>query len=97
MERCGTVFFDEIGDLDFSMQKKLLRFLQEKEFLMLGGKERISVDVRVLAATNRNIEEAVEKGEFRSDLYYRLNVITIQMPPLVMMSLSFLILKRGSY
>ncbi|GBE02030.1 MAG TPA: hypothetical protein ENH07_04250 [Nitrospirae bacterium] len=65
------------------MQKKLLRFLQEKEFLRLGGKERISVDVRVLAATNRNIEEAVEKGEFRSDLYYRLNVITIQMPPLL--------------
>jgi len=82
MSNGGTVFFDEIGDLDFSMQKKLLRFLQEKEFLRLGGKERISVDVRVLAATNRNIEEAVEKGEFRSDLYYRLNVITIQMPPL---------------
>ncbi len=78
----GTVFFDEIGDLDISLQKKLLRFLQEKEFFRLGGKKKIAVDVRVLAATNRNIDEAVEKGEFRSDLYYRLNVITIHMPPL---------------
>jgi len=78
----GTVFFDEIGDLDVSLQKKLLRFLQEKEFYRLGGKQKITVDVRVLAATNRNIEEAVEKGEFRADLYYRLNVITLNMPAL---------------
>ncbi len=78
----GTIFLDEIGDLDFSLQKKLLRFLQEKEFFKVGGKKTIKVDARVLAATNRNIEEAVEKGEFRSDLYYRLNVITITMPPL---------------
>jgi len=78
----GTVFFDEIGDLDVSLQKKLLRFLQEKEFYRLGGKKKICVDVRVLAATNRNIEEAVEKGEFRADLYYRLNVITLNMPAL---------------
>lgn len=78
----GTIFLDEIGDLDFSLQKKLLRFLQEKEFYRIGGKKKISVDARVLAATNRNIEEAVEKGDFRADLYYRLNVITINIPPL---------------
>ncbi|KKL72748.1 hypothetical protein LCGC14_2081790, partial [marine sediment metagenome] len=71
-----------IGDLDYSLQKKLLRFLQEKEFYRLGGKKRVSVDARVLAATNMDIEEAVEKGDFRSDLYYRLNVITISVPPL---------------
>lgn len=82
MANGGTIFFDEIGDLDISLQKKLLRFLQEKEFFRLGGKKKVSVNVRVLAATNRNIEEAVEKGEFRADLYYRLNVITIHMPPL---------------
>jgi two-component system response regulator HydG/two-component system response regulator AtoC len=78
----GTIFLDEIGDLDFSLQKKILRFLQEKEFFRLGGKEKISVNVRIIAATNRNIEEAVEKGHFRDDLYYRLNVITINIPPL---------------
>lgn len=82
MAEGGTVFFDEIGDLDYTLQKKLLRFLQEKEFHRLGGKNKIKTDVRVLAASNRNIEEAVEKGEFRSDLYYRLNVISIQIPPL---------------
>jgi two-component system response regulator HydG/two-component system response regulator AtoC len=78
----GTVFFDEIGDLDFSLQKKILRFLQEKEFYRIGGKNKIQVDVRILAATNKNIEDAVEKKEFRDDLYYRLNVITIHVPPL---------------
>lgn len=82
MAKGGTVFFDEIGELDFILQKKLLRFLQEKEFRRVGGKSKIKADVRVLAATNRNIEEAVEKGEFRADLYYRLNVIAIHMPPL---------------
>jgi two-component system response regulator HydG/two-component system response regulator AtoC len=82
MANGGTIFLDEIGDLDFSLQKKLLRFLQEKEFFRLGGKKTIKVDARVLAATNRNIEDAVEKGDFRSDLYYRLNVITIHVPPL---------------
>lgn len=82
MAKGGTVFFDEIGDLDFALQKKLLRFLQEKELHRLGGKKKIKVDVRVLAATNRNIDEAVEKGEFRTDLFYRLNVITIYMPSL---------------
>ncbi|KPK36269.1 MAG: hypothetical protein AMK70_02980 [Nitrospira bacterium SG8_35_1] len=82
MARGGTVFFDEIGDLDYALQKKLLRFLQEKEFHRLGGKNKINADVRVLAATNRNIEEAVRKGDFRDDLYYRLNVISINIPSL---------------
>lgn len=82
MAKGGTIFFDEVGDLDFTLQKKLLRFLQEKEFHRLGGENKIKVDVRVLAATNRDIEEAVKKGEFRADLYYRLNVITIHIPPL---------------
>ncbi len=82
MAKGGTVFFDEIGDLDYALQKKLLRFIQEKEFHRLGGKREIQANVRVLAATNRNIEEAVAKGEFREDLYYRLNVISIHAPSL---------------
>ncbi len=82
MAQGGTTFFDEIGDLDFSLQKKLLRFLQEKEIRRVAGKEKIKVDVRVISATNRNIEESLEKDEFRADLYYRLNVITIRVPPL---------------
>ncbi len=82
MAEGGTIFFDEIGDLDFPLQKKLLRFLQEKELQRLGGKEKIKVDARVIAATNGNIEKAVEQGKFRADLYYRLNVITIHIPPL---------------
>jgi len=82
MAQGGTTFFDEIGDLDFVLQKKLLRFLQEKEIRRISGKDKIKVDVRVLSATNRNIEEALHNDEFRSDLYYRLNVITIRIPPL---------------
>ena len=82
MAQGGTAFFDEIGDLDFALQKKLLRFLQEKEIRRIAGKDKIKVDVRVLSATNRNIEESLQKDEFRSDLYYRLNVITIRIPPL---------------
>ena len=82
MANGGTIFLDEIGDLDFSLQKKLLRFLQEKEFFRVGGKKTVKVDARVIASTNRELEEAVEKGEFRTDLFYRLNVIRIQMPPL---------------
>mgnify|MGYP001560294883 CR=1 FL=1 len=78
----GTVFFDEIGDLDMYLQKKLLRFYQEKEFHRLGGEKSIKVDVRIIAATNRNIEEMTKKGEFREDLFYRLNVISINMPSL---------------
>jgi DNA-binding NtrC family response regulator len=82
MAQGGTTFFDEIGDLDFVLQKKLLRFLQEKEIRRISGKDKIKVDVRVLSATNRNIEEALQNDEFRSDLYYRLNVITVRIPPL---------------
>ncbi len=82
MAQGGTTFFDEIGDLDFTLQKKLLRFLQEKEIRRISGKKKIQVDVRVLSATNRDIEASLESGEFRSDLFYRLNVISIRIPPL---------------
>jgi DNA-binding NtrC family response regulator len=82
MANKGTIFLDEIGEMDFTLQKKLLRFLQEKEFHRLGGDKKIKVDVRVLAATNRDLEDAVQRGNFRADLYYRLNVITINVPPL---------------
>jgi len=78
----GTIFLDEIGDLPKQMQVKLLRVIQEKEFESIGGIETQKVDVRVIAATNRNLEEMMKTGEFREDLYYRLNVITITLPPL---------------
>lgn len=78
----GTIFLDEIGDLDPSLQVKLLRVLQERQFEPVGGTKTIQVNVRVVAATNVNLEEAVEKNQFREDLYYRLNVIPIQIPPL---------------
>ncbi len=78
----GTLFLDEIGDISPSLQVKLLRVLQEQEFERVGGSKTIKVDVRVAAATNRNLEEMVEKGEFREDLFYRLNVIPIMLPPL---------------
>ncbi|HFB68526.1 MAG TPA: sigma-54-dependent Fis family transcriptional regulator, partial [Calditrichae bacterium] len=78
----GTIFLDEIGDISPNMQLKLLRVLQEGEFERVGGTETIKVDVRIIAATNRNLEEAMAKGEFRQDLYYRLNVIPIEVPPL---------------
>ncbi|MCB0281408.1 MAG: sigma-54-dependent Fis family transcriptional regulator [Calditrichae bacterium] len=78
----GTLFLDEIGDISLNMQLKLLRVLQEGEFERVGGTETIKVDVRILAATNKNLEEAMEKGTFRNDLYYRLNVIPIEVPPL---------------
>lgn len=80
--RGGTIFFDEIGDMNLGTQAKLLRVLQEKEFQRLGGAETISADVRVLAATNKNLRELVRQGIFREDLYYRLSVITIELPPL---------------
>ncbi len=82
MAQGGTLFLDEIGDLDIALEKKLLRFLQEREIRRVGGKNNIQVDVRVLSATNRDIEADVEGGDFRADLFYRLNVITIRIPPL---------------
>ncbi|MEI2384395.1 nif-specific transcriptional activator NifA [Breoghania sp. JC706] len=78
----GTLFLDEIGEISPSFQAKLLRVLQEGEFERVGGMKTIKVDVRLVAATNRNLEEAVAKGEFRADLYYRINVITILLPAL---------------
>lgn len=78
----GTLFLDEIGELTSSIQVKILRFLQEKTFERVGGQESIKVDVRVLAATSRKLEDEIVSGEFREDLYYRLNVFPIHMPPL---------------
>src|SRR5499427_1059201 len=78
----GTIFFDEIGDLARELQAKLLRFLQEREFERVGGVTQISVDVRVIAATNRDLERSVKEGFFREDLYHRLNVVPITLPPL---------------
>lgn len=78
----GTIFLDEIGDISPNMQLKLLRVLQEGEFERVGGNETKKVDVRILAATNRNLEEAMKSGNFRQDLYYRLNVIPLDVPPL---------------
>jgi Nif-specific regulatory protein len=78
----GTLFLDEIGDLPMEVQIKLLRTLQEREFERVGGAETIKVDVRLVSATNRNLEQMIEDGEFREDLYYRLNVFPINLPPL---------------
>ncbi|NFF80885.1 sigma-54-dependent Fis family transcriptional regulator [Clostridium botulinum] len=78
----GTIFLDEIGEMDKNTQAKILRVLQYKEFQRVGGEETIKVDVRVIAATHRNLEEMVKSGEFREDLYYRLNVIPILIPSL---------------
>jgi two-component system response regulator AtoC len=78
----GTIFLDEIVEISPALQAKLLQVLQDREFSRLGGKKDVRVDVRVLAATNKNIEEAVSSGRFREDLYYRLNVVNITIPPL---------------
>ena len=78
----GTIFLDEIGELAPAVQVKLLRVLQERALVRVGGTETIRVDVRVVAATNRDLESAVQKGDFRSDLFYRLNVVALNMPPL---------------
>lgn len=78
----GTLFLDEIGDMPLELQPKLLRFLENRKFRQLGGRQEISVDVRIVAATNRNLKQMVEEGIFRNDLYYRLNIIPIDVPPL---------------
>ena len=78
----GTLFLDEIGDISAGMQVKLLRVLQEKKFTPVGSNREVEVNVRIVAATNRNLEEMIKRGEFREDLFYRLNVLPIQLPPL---------------
>lgn len=78
----GTIFLDEIGEMPLALQSKMLRVLQEKQFERIGGSKTFDVDVRIVAATNVGLEQAVERGEFRADLYYRLNVVPIMLPPL---------------
>ncbi|MCQ2586038.1 MAG: sigma-54 dependent transcriptional regulator [Treponema sp.] len=78
----GTIFLDEIGEISQSVQVKLLRVIQNRQFERVGGEKTIDVDVRIIAATNRNLEEEVKAGRFREDLYYRLNVVSVQVPPL---------------
>jgi two-component system NtrC family response regulator len=78
----GTLFLDEIGELSLALQVKLLRFLQEQVIERIGGREQIKVDARVIAATNRDLKQAMKEGTFREDLYFRLGVITIPLPPL---------------
>jgi DNA-binding NtrC family response regulator len=78
----GSIFFDEIGNIPLDTQSKLLRVIQEREFMRLGGVDTLKADVRIIAATNADLEAAVQQGSFREDLYYRLNVITINLPPL---------------
>jgi sigma-54 specific flagellar transcriptional regulator A len=82
MAEGGTLFLDEIGDMPMSMQVKLLRVLQERTFERVGGTKLINADVRIVAATHRNLEEMIKEGKFREDLYYRLQVFPIEMPPL---------------
>jgi two-component system response regulator AtoC len=97
----GTILLDEIGDMDFKLQAKLLQVLQDQEFQRLGGKETIRVDVRVIAATHCDLEQAILDGRFREDLYYRLNVVTIRVPPLrerpdeILTLAEFLLRKHG--
>lgn len=82
LANAGTVFLDEIADVSAAFQSKVLRLIQEREFFKLGGKQPVKVDVRIIAATNKNIAELVSRGLFREDLFYRLNVINIHLPPL---------------
>ena len=78
----GTLFLDEIGEMPYEIQAKLLRALQEKEITRLGSTKAIKIDVRIISATNANLEQKIKNGEFRADLYYRLNTLPIQIPPL---------------
>jgi transcriptional regulator with PAS, ATPase and Fis domain len=78
----GTIFLDEIGDMPIGLQAKILRVLQEREFYRVGGSSTIKVDVRIIASTNKNLERMVQDGTFREDLFYRLNVFTLHLPPL---------------
>src|SRR5690606_39993771 len=78
----GTLFLDEIGELPLDMQPKLLRAIQESEIEQIGGTETIKVDIRIIAATNRNLEKAIKENTFREDLYFRINVFPITIPPL---------------
>ncbi len=82
LSHTGTLFLDEVGELSLNVQKKFLRFLQEREFLRMGGRQRVKVDVRIIAATNRDLRREIERGGFREDLYYRLNVVVLHVPPL---------------
>ncbi len=78
----GTIFLDEVGDMSLELQSRLLRIIQEREFYRIGGKEPITVDTRIIAATNHDIEKLIEKKKFREDLFFRLNVVRIELPPL---------------
>jgi DNA-binding NtrC family response regulator len=90
----GTLFFDEIGDIPLSLQSKLLRSLEERSVRPIGGTSEVAFDVRIIAATNRDIETAIEEGRFREDLYYRINVIQIDLPPLRERGTDILLLAR---
>ncbi|MGB9438676.1 MAG: sigma-54 dependent transcriptional regulator, partial [Desulfobacterales bacterium] len=82
MANAGTIFLDEIGDMPYKLQGKILRVLQEQEFYRVGGSRTIKVDVRIIASTNKNLEKMVKEGTFREDLFYRLNVFALHLPPL---------------
>ena len=82
MANQGTIFLDEIGELPYELQAKLLRVLMEREVMRIGGVDLISIDVRVIAATNKDLLKRIAEGQFREDLYYRLNVLPLSLPPL---------------